>query len=100
MKNETKFWVLYFFGTFICFRAPIVRKFYLCGKKKTERPTDKQTNNEKEKKNKKKKISWIRGFIQFLFIPNIAQFSFVLNVATKKMDRCVLRLLNFSFNLL
>ena len=49
---------------------------------------DKQTNRQTKKKNKKKKkISWIRGFIQFLFIPNIAQFSFVLKKNRKKKKK-------------
>ena len=76
--------LIFFFLTFICFRAPKVHKYHLSEKKKTERRTDKQTNKENDKQNKKKKISWIGGFHQFWFIPNIAQFSFVLEKKNRK----------------
>ena len=56
-------------------------------RKKKERRTDKQTNKENDKQNKKKKISWIWGFHQFLFIPNIAQFTFVLKKENRKKKK-------------
>ena len=82
IKNESKFGVLYFFWPFICIRAPIVHKFHLCEKK--NRKTNRQT---KKNKKKKKKISWIRGFIQFLFIPNISRFEFVLKKKEEEKEK-------------
>ena len=72
-------------GVYPIFIYPQYCISFICAEKKQK---DKQTNRQ-TKKGKKKKISWIRGFIQFLCIPNIAEFSLVQKEKKKQEDNQV-----------